>query len=185
MNYPYIKKAERIIGKTLILRDVEVSDVPFIFSIRTDFRKSAHINEISPFFNDQVIYIENYQKKQNEAYFIIENHGESLGTVRLYNPKMTSFSWGSWILRDRIPYHSAIESALMVYSYAIDYLGFSSSHFDVRKENKKVWQFHERFGAIRIAETEKDYFYVIGVESISASRVKYRKYLPEPIRVFF
>ena len=47
----------------------------------------------------------------------------------------------------------------MVYAYAIDFLGFESAHFYVRKENTTVWKFHERFGAKRIGETHLDYFY--------------------------
>ena len=46
----------------------------------------------------------------------------------------------------------------MVHACAIDNLGFKDAHFDVRKGNERIWQFHERFGARRNAETVLDYF---------------------------
>ena len=68
---------------------------------------------------------------------------------------------------------------LMVYRYALDGLGFEASHFTVHKANESVWQFHERFGAVRRAEDEIQYFYDIDREAILASLQRYRRFLPE------
>jgi RimJ/RimL family protein N-acetyltransferase len=106
--------------------------------------------------------------------------GEPLGSVRLYDPQGDSFCWGSWILKDGAPQSAAIESALIVYSYAVDHLGFKEAHFDVRKGNESVWRFHERFGAKRFAETDQDYLYKIGQKEIGVARQRYKKFLPEP-----
>ncbi len=97
--------------------------------------------------------------------------------------KGNSFCWGSWILKDGAPQSAAIESALMVYSYAIGHLGFCAAHFDVCKGNKNVWRFHERFGAERMGETAIDYLYQINPEKILSARIKYKKYLPEAVTV--
>ena len=78
---------------------------------------------------------------------------------------------------------AAIESALMVYAYAIEHLGFQASHFDVRKGNERVWRFHERFGAVRVAASDLDYFYQIAREKILLARTRYKKYLPESVEV--
>lgn len=51
-----------------------------------------------------------------------------------------------------------MESALMVYAYAVDHLGSKAAHFEVRKGNERVWQFHERFGAVRTSETDLEYY---------------------------
>jgi hypothetical protein len=64
-----------------------------------------------------------------------------------------------------------------------DALGFQASHFDVRKGNKSVWKFHERFGATRVGETEKDYLYNIDLKAINAARMRYKKYLPNNVIV--
>jgi RimJ/RimL family protein N-acetyltransferase len=71
----------------------------------------------------------------------------------------------------------------MVYAYAVDELDFRRSHFDVRKANKSVWRFHERFGAERVAETEKDFLYQISLEAIRKAMSRYRKYLPLPLAI--
>jgi RimJ/RimL family protein N-acetyltransferase len=78
-----------------------------------------------------------------------------------------------------------MESALMVYAYAFDHLGFAGAHFNVRKGNERVWQFHERFGAQRVAETELDYLYKLDGEAIASSRQRLRKFLDGAVSVCF
>lgn len=65
----------------------------------------------------------------------------------------------------------------MVYAYAVDHLGFRAAHFDVRKENERVWAFHERFGERRVGETDRDYLYSIKHSEIEESRFRYRRFL--------
>jgi hypothetical protein len=114
---------------------------------------------------------------------IEDRNGGALGTVRLYDPIDDSFCWGSWILKHGSPRVAAIESALMVYAYAMDHLGFCNAHFDVRKDNTSVWRFHERFGAERVKETQLDYFYVLRTEKARAARERYSKFLPDSLIV--
>lgn len=181
---PLLRKAKRITGKSLVLRDATTSDAAFILAMRTDSRKSRHLSSTSPELGKQVAWLEAYAHAQDQAYFIIEDTiGEALGAVRLYDPQGDSFCWGSWILKDGAPQHAAIESALIVYAYAVDHLGFSNAHFDVRKGNESVWRFHERFGAKRVAETHHDYHYQIGTKEIRTARERYKKFLPEPLTV--
>jgi len=44
-----------------------------------------------------------------------------------------SFCWGSWILKDVAPQSAAIESALMVYSYAVEHLRFQAAQLRYKK----------------------------------------------------
>jgi RimJ/RimL family protein N-acetyltransferase len=179
-----LKKAHKVIGHTLAFRNVSEGDAEFILTLRTDIDKSKYLSTTNPDIHAQRTWLRNYQQDEKQAYFIIESlTGESLGTVRLYDPKGASFCWGSWILKSGRPSGAAIESALMVYSYALDQLGFMASHFDVRRENERVWQFHERMGATRVIETESDYFYGIGHDAIRASMQRYHRYLPSPVTV--
>jgi hypothetical protein len=53
----------------------------------------------------------------------------------------------------------------------------------VRQGNERVWKFHERFGATRVAETALDYEYQISPEAISASRHHYRRFLADTVQV--
>lgn len=174
---PLIKKADLIFGKTLNFRDANVDDAGFILSLRTDDAKSQYLNAVSGILADQQDWLDLYAKSNNQAYFIIEYQNKPIGTVRLYDPRGVSFCWGSWIMVDERPPHVGIESALMVYAYATEYLGFSAAHLDVRKDNMRVWKFHEMLGAHRVAETEKDYLYKIDGDAIAAVRLRYQKFL--------
>lgn len=183
IDFPRLRKAKILLGQSMVFHDATESDAAFILSLRTDSVKSRHLSVTSADIESQKAWLRCYASAETQAYFIIKNKsGESLGTVRLYDPQGESFCWGSWILAANAPTIAAIESALMVYAYAVSYLGFRAAHFDVRKGNKSVWQFHERFGAARLSETEVDYFYSISLDEIEKSIKRYKKYLPDGVR---
>lgn len=173
---PSFKKPKIILGKNLIFRNATMEDAAFIFELRTHKKKSTHISKTSQDIKHQEIWLQKYDDDCKQVYFIILNKdGESVGTVRLYDIQGDSFCWGSWILKEGTPSVYAIESAMLVYYFALS-LGFKKAHFDVRKGNESVWKFHERFGAQKTAETDIDYFYSISYESILQSLEKYKKY---------
>lgn len=186
MNFLSIRKAKRIIGKNLIFRNAEVTDASFIFALRTDEKKSQNISAGAISLAEQEDWLRAYETRENEAYFIIENKtGTRIGTIRLYAQKEQTFCWGSWIVVDGAPQTVAAESMLMVYSYALDTLGFLSAYFQVNKENQSVWKFKERFGATRTAENEVEYHYIITGEAMRESMKRYQKLLPEYLDVEF
>ena len=188
MNAPApikIRKAVRVVGKTLVFRDACVDDAEFILSLRTDSEKNRFLSAGSGELAEQQAWLARYANAEDQAYFIIEYQNEPVGTVRLYDPQGESFCWGAWILKNTRPSQAAMESALMVYAYAVDHLGFKSAHFDVRKGNEKVWQFHERFGARRVEETAKDHLYRLDFEAVAASRVRYQRFLDDSVAVVF
>lgn len=172
-----IKKANFVNGRTLRMRDVSIADAAFILKLRLDSVKSKYLSPVSESLDDQINWIEAYKERDDQAYFIIEYEDLKIGTVRIYDGKDDSFCWGSWILIDDAPVHAALESALIVYSYALNFLGFYTSHFDVRKDNLKVCRFHEKFGAHKIGEDEINFFYKINTDSIERSLKKFEKYL--------
>lgn len=172
-------------GKTLSFRNATVEDAAFILSLRTDEEKSRYLSPVSGELGAQQAWLERYAQVDDQAYFIIEYQNAQIGTVRLYDPQGESFCWGSWILHSSRPSQAAMESALMVYAYAVDHLGFTAAHFDVRKGNERVWKFHERFGAVRTAESHHDYFYRLDSKAIIAARARYRRFLEGSVRVVF
>lgn len=181
---PIVKKATQIQGNKVVLRGVNLNDADFIYSLRVDPKKSAYLSAVDPDVQKQLDWIKSYLVGEGQAYFIIcDRNLNRLGTVRIYQAIGNSFSWGSWIIKDDAPSTIAIESALLVYHYAIDYLGFTSAHFEVDRDNKSVWSFHERFGAKRVSETDRQYFYEIGIDEIKSSFKRYKKFLPNEIRV--
>ena len=81
-----------------------------------------------------------------------------------------------------LPARFAIESALMVYHYAL-WLGFRSAYFEVRQENVSVWRFHENFGARRTGVRDDHFQYELAPQALSAALLRYQRYLPDGIRV--
>jgi RimJ/RimL family protein N-acetyltransferase len=173
------------VGKTLSFRDASLDDAAFILSLRTDADKSRYLSSVSGELVEQQAWLKRYAEDDNQVYFIIEYQDAPIGTVRLYDPQGESFCWGPWILHSSRPSQAAMESALMVYAYALDHLGFTAAHFDVRELNERVWQFHERFGATRVAENEIDFFYSLDVKAIHISQNRYQRYLEGGVRVEF
>ncbi|ATH13101.1 hypothetical protein CHL79_12085 [Delftia acidovorans] len=182
---PKIRKARYIRGRTLVFRNAVVNDAEFILSLRTDPDKAKYLSQTRNNLEQQRNWLENYSINEGQAYFIIENDGEAIGTVRLYDAKGKSFCWGSWIIKNGSPSHAAIESALMVYAFSTDSLEFTASHFDVRKDNEHVVRFHERFGAKRTGETREDYLFSISIFQIKDALRKYSRFLINPLEVEF
>lgn len=181
---PAIRKAHRIIGHNLVFRDADVSDAAFILSLRTDERKKRFISPTSPQLAQQVAWLTAYRESGDQAYFIVEDaSGERAGTIRLYDPVGDRFCWGSWLMKAGAPVNYAVESVLILYRYALHELGFSRSYFAVRKANRSVWRFMERFGAHRTGETAIDFLYETERDRIERSLESYARFLPHPIRI--
>jgi len=180
---PHYIKPSKVIGNKLVFRDATVSDAGFILELRTDSRKSKFLSTTSGDLQKQIAWMQAYALDDSQVYFIMQDRqGNPVGTVRLYDQRGDSFCWGSWIIKADMPGNYAIESALMVYRYALG-LGFTRAHFEVRKDNVSVWRFHERFGAVKTGETEHEFLYAISGESIAASLEKYSRYLPDGIEI--
>jgi RimJ/RimL family protein N-acetyltransferase len=181
---PSIRKARVVAGNAYRLRNAEMRDAQFVLALRTDARKKRYISTTSPDLASQVEWLERYAADAGQAYFIVESmDAEPLGTVRMYDPRGTSFCFGSWIIRQGAPAACAVESVLLLYHYALDELGFSESYFSVRKPNRSVWHFMERFGARRTGENDLDYLYETDRASVTHAFGRYSRYLPAPIRV--
>lgn len=163
-------------SKTVKLRLVKEDDAEFILSLRTDSNYNQHLSQVTGGVTEQVEWIRRYkedEKNKLQYYFIIErNDGVRCGTLRVYDIRPDSFSWGSWILNEDKTRFAAIESALLIYSFGFDHLKFEKSHFEVRKENTKVISFHEKMGAVRNGETELDFLYEISKASVLATKEK-------------
>jgi hypothetical protein len=162
------KPPRRVNGNTITFRNATVDDSEYILSLRHDPAKNAHLSPPPVDVEAQRQYM---LQPRDGFYFIIEADGRPVGTVRLYDARGNSFSWGSWILRDH-PKSAALESALMVYRVGIA-CGFTAAHFEVRRANESVWRFHERMGAVRTAETERDIFYTLSEEAMLAAFERY------------
>ncbi|KQQ31087.1 hypothetical protein ASF61_17870 [Duganella sp. Leaf126] len=173
------RKPQLVRGKQLQFRDATVADAAFILGLRTDEKKGRYLSSTTADVEAQRAWLTRYANDDSQVYFIICTlDGTPVGTVRLYDLQGDSFCWGSWIKSDTAPRGFGVESALMVYDFALQ-LGLRRSHFDVRQQNVGVIGFHERLGAVRTGETELDYLFEMSNEAIRAALKKFRTYLPD------
>lgn len=166
-------------SKTVKIRLIKEDDAEFVLSLRLDNKYNKHLSEVSGNVSEQIEWIRNYKADEAQGlqyYFIIETlEGIPCGTVRVYDFRTDSFCWGSWILNERKTKYAALESAFLVYKFGFQELGFDKSHFDVRKGNTRVIDFHKKFGAVKTAEDSDNYYFEISQHSVEKMQKKFSK----------
>jgi RimJ/RimL family protein N-acetyltransferase len=172
-------KTDLVRGKSIDLRPVDAGDAAFILKLRLDPALNAHLSATVPDLNAQVAWIGQCREDMGQFYFIVQGKdGTPLGTIRVYDLLPDSFCWGSWIIEPGAPRKTAIESALLIYEFGFYTLGYKQCHFDVRKNNVKVVDFHKRFGAKVVGETEQDFLFRFHLADYEATREQYSAFLP-------
>jgi RimJ/RimL family protein N-acetyltransferase len=164
-------------SNTIFFRYVEIEDASFILGLRTDETYNKYLSTVDDSLKKQIDWLNHYKQKEarsEEFYFIIclKQSGQPIGTVRIYDFKkdINSFCWGSWILNDNKTKYAALESALLIYNFAFNELGFSQCHMDIRKNNEKVINFHKRFGVEIVGQTDLDLLGIYTKESYESIR---------------
>lgn len=147
-------------GKYVNLREVEIDDAEFILSLRCNAKKSRFLNKTKNDLKSQIQYIRHYQTLDDEYYFIIiDKNLTPLGTIRIYDMKQDSFVSGSWLMIDNASSEQILEGNYLMLHFAYKVLKYKKFCFDVRKENKKVINFHQAMGAKIINENDMDFFF--------------------------
>lgn len=181
---PRLRKAAQLRGHHLVLRQVVAADAAFIWQLRHHPARNRYMSPTSSQLADQQAWLARYAQDDSQAYFLITlaDTGEALGTVRLYDARGDSFCWGSWMLVPGAPATAAMESALIVYRYALG-LGFRAAHFEVHADNAPVRRFHERFGAQQLGLRDDQVQYALAPEDLTAAMLRYSRWLPKGITV--
>lgn len=174
-------------GRSISLRPVEVSDAQFILSLRLTHKAARQLSSTQADLEQQQAWLQSYKKREalgQEHYFIIQDQQQTgQGLVRIYDLKQDSFCWGSWIIHDQAPAHTAIESALLIYEYGFGLLDFPKAHFDVRKSNPRVLAFHQRLGAQAVAEDTDNIYFNYTRAAYLQKRPRYQRFLPPQLLV--
>jgi RimJ/RimL family protein N-acetyltransferase len=168
-------------GRTTRLRLATVADAAFIHALRRDEARTRFLSAVAPEVQAQADWLAAYKAREakgSEYYFVIEQGESPVGTVRIYDYRGDSFSWGSWLIKPDTPPAVAMESALLVYEFAFGERGFARCHFEVRKGNERVIAFHKRFGARETGEDELSTQFAYTREAYEALRPRYAKFLP-------
>jgi RimJ/RimL family protein N-acetyltransferase len=165
----------RVEGVRLSLRLVMPDDATYIHGLRTDPAYNSHLSAVTGTVEGQRGWIETYKTREaarTEYYFVIERtDGVRCGVVRLYDIKSDEFTWGSWILDENKPSKAALESAVLIYRYGFEVLGFDKAVFDVRRENERTLAFHRRFGAIETGRDETNFHFEYTIKKFAADRL--------------
>ena len=173
MNPRYFKKYG------IIQRFVDESDAEFILQLRKDAKLSRFLSKTDPDFNNQIEWIKCYkerEKKKLEYYFITVNEdGERFGVVRLYNIKENFFTAGSWLFKQNAPIHYSILSDIMNREFGFSVIGSDYCHFDVRKSNKSVIKYHNRFNPELIDEDDLNYYFRLSKKNFEINKLKQLK----------
>lgn len=148
-----------ILGKNIDLRAVQISDAEFILSLRLDAELNKHLSHVDDDINKQRDWIIECSYKKDEWYFIVQDKtAKPVGTIRIYNIQGDTFCWGSWIIIPPARKYASFESAYLLYKFAFENLKFDKSEFDIRKENIITINFHKKFGATYVGESDIDIF---------------------------
>ncbi|PKQ03145.1 MAG: N-acetyltransferase [Alphaproteobacteria bacterium HGW-Alphaproteobacteria-11] len=154
---------ERVAGPNLVLRLITPDDAGYVFGLRKDPAYNTHLSQVDGSVEDQRRWIEAYKSREaegRELYYVIERRdGVRCGLVRLYDITDDSFTWGSWILDNNKPTKAALESAMLIYEIAFEYLNIPKAVFEVRRGNEQAIAFHQRFKATKTHETKQDLFF--------------------------
>ncbi|MFK0095467.1 GNAT family N-acetyltransferase [Pseudomonas sp. NPDC090592] len=164
----------KLTSKTICLRLIEEQDAAFVVQLRTDGKYNKYLSAVGDDVEAQRQWIRRYkddEKAGDQYYFIIEKlDGTPCGTVRVYDLRPTSFSWGSWILNEDKTQYAAIESALLVYEFGFGQLGFGQAHFEVMKGNDKVVSFHKKMGAVEVGEDDAHTYFEISRGAVEQAK---------------
>ena len=60
--------------------------------------------------------------------------------------------------------YAAMETAVLIYEFAFNTLGFRKSEFEVNKNNEKVVSYHKKSGAKIIGEDDINYYFRVEKE---------------------
>lgn len=169
---------DKIIGKNIALRLVEIEDAEFIINLRKSREK--FLSQGTQKLEDQQNWLKQYKVREQlrqEFYFIIEHANKNVGALRIYDLKPDSFCWGSWAIINNSPTNCGIESFLLILDFGFKKLNYSNCHFDVLKNNHKLVKFHKSTGAKVYKEDEKHLYFKLDLATFEKIQNKYQKFL--------
>lgn len=146
------------------IRFVEPDDASFIIELRNNPKLNRFLSPTSSEIVDQVKWIKDYKNReaeQKEFYFIVSENGIKRGLYRLYHINKFSFTIGSWLFTKCEQPNLPILTDLIVSDFGFNFLKLPILLYDVRKENRKVIQYHLLKEPLIYNEDELNYFYLL------------------------
>ena len=151
------------------------NDAEFILGLRTNPSKNKYLNYTEPNLENQIIWLNEYKTREergDELYYIIYENNIPVGTIRIYNIKDNECTTGSWLFSSNTHQLTPIISELLIYEIVYNILKKSTVLFDVRKENKKVVNYHKLKRITLINEDEENFYYSMSRAEWEESKMK-------------
>ncbi len=151
------------------------NDAEFILGLRTNPSKNKYLNYTEPNLENQIIWLKEYKTREErgeELYYIIYENHIPVGTIRIYNIKENECTTGSWLFSSNTHQLTPIISELLIYEIVYNILKKSTVLFDVRKENKKVVNYHKLKRITLINEDEENFYYSMSRAEWEESKMK-------------
>ncbi len=133
------------------LRPVDIGDAAFIVTLRNQPFAKGTIHDTSTSVQKQIAWIQNWQMRTHDYYWIIEtrgDHGTPIGTIGFYDIdlELNEGMPGRWVMMPQSQINIMAPFVLM-YAFVFDQLNVSRVIMDVVASNRKVRRFHELYGA--------------------------------------
>lgn len=167
-------------------RLVRPDDAAFILALRVNPALREYLTAVEDDVKAQRQWIEQYierEQRGREFYFLIVHDGQPIGTVRMYDflaeGRLSSFSWGSWIIKTPRPKGVVDVSLCLIYRLGFSTLNFNRSHFKVDLKNTRVLNLHTRSGAEQTADLDGDLNFFFWPEELDRLWVRHKEALIE------
>lgn len=162
-------------------RFVEVTDVDFVLSLRSNKELSRFIHQTDNDRDAQIEWLKGYKKRERagkEYYFIFSKNGVDYGLERIYDVNEDSFTHGSFLFKPDAPIGMSSLCDIITREIGFDVLGIEKNLFDVRKGNNNVLHYHKTFQPTFLYETELDRFFELSKLNFDKNKERY-------IRIFY
>ncbi|MBR3969581.1 MAG: GNAT family N-acetyltransferase [Ruminococcus sp.] len=157
-----------IVGHTVKLRSVEEADAQATYDMRMDSEKVKYMHKVSGTVEDQLNYIKNQRKKENDYLFVVTDMNDKIIGMRgIYDVKEKSAESGR-----TIGYGDAfqnMEALLLGIDFAFDVLGVETVYMDAAADNSSVRGIQQQIGAV---EYERKFLENLGYEYVFSSLSK-------------
>ena len=156
-------------------RLVQEKDAAFIISLRTDSDLSQHIHITSSSIDDQINWIKEYKKRENEGrdyYFIYEKDGKAIGVNRLSEINVNTGVTGSAICPKTNSPIDTLATIVLLYDIVFEILNLDYVTFATDNDNSHALRINYALGAEVVSDNGKEKLFHFDKEQYLSVRSK-------------
>lgn len=157
----------------LSVRLVSEDDACYILKLRTNTELAKFIHQTDDDLDKHLEWMRKYKEREldgRDYYFIYFKDGQPVGVNRIYNVFQYYATIGSWICDPTNDTETSIATYFFMLDILFEYMNLDLTIFDVRKKNTHVWKLHKMAGAIKVGESDMDYYFVINKQTYLSQR---------------